>query len=63
MSFISTGALPPADAIVRALDTVHDEVRPVTDGVNSPVYPMLASASSAWTEASTSAGTPASRSR
>ena len=44
MSFISTGALPPADAIVRALDTVHDEVRPVTDGVNSPVYPMLASA-------------------
>jgi len=44
VSFISTGALPPADAIVRALDTVHDEVRPVTDGVNSPVYPMLASA-------------------
>ncbi len=47
MSFISTGDLPPADAIGRALDAVHDEVLPIAEGVNSPVYPMLAAADSA----------------
>lgn len=41
---ISTGSLPPDDVVEAVLASVHDEVRPVTDGVNSPVYPMLAAA-------------------
>jgi glutaminase len=44
VSVISTGALPPAEAVATVLGTVHDEIRPVTDGANSPVYPLLAAA-------------------
>lgn len=44
VSAISTGSLPSADVVAQVLATVHDEVLPVTDGANSPVYPMLAAA-------------------
>lgn len=44
MSFISTGVLPPAEQVVGVLASVHDDVRLVTDGANSPVYPLLRAA-------------------
>lgn len=44
MSFISTGTLPPPEQVTAALAGVHDDIRQVTEGATSPVYPMLEAA-------------------
>lgn len=44
--FVSTGRLPPADAVARMLATAHARFAGNMDGENSQVYPALANAPS-----------------
>lgn len=44
--FVSTGHLPPADAIKKLVDEAHGRFKSVKDGMNAQVYPALARVSS-----------------
>ena len=41
-AYVSTGHLPPAEAVVRLLNQAHTRYKSNTDGKNSQVYPALA---------------------
>jgi glutaminase len=46
MEFVSTGHLPPPEAVQAIVTETHERYRGVRDGENSQVYPALASAPS-----------------